>query len=242
MVKKGNLVKVTHRCLVKFSIGNKYTDELWCEVIPMDACHILLGDPWLYDRRVKHDGFRNTYTFKQDGLIVTLALLRLKDAPPDSVLTSGAAFVGLTHSLNPTIIFGLLMVEENSTTEPSLMAIVPLLTEFADVFPEDIPVGLPMIREIQHCIDFLLGAIIPNKPAYRMNPKESAELDRQVTDLLEKGLIREIISPCVVPALLVPKLGGAFRMCIDSRLDLVASSQTMTLCLRVPLRGSLSMF
>ncbi|GKD86503.1 reverse transcriptase domain-containing protein [Tanacetum coccineum] len=42
-LKKGNLVKVTHRCLVHFSIGNKYTDELWCEVIPMDACHILLG-------------------------------------------------------------------------------------------------------------------------------------------------------------------------------------------------------
>ncbi|GJY90012.1 RNA-directed DNA polymerase [Tanacetum coccineum] len=42
-LKNGNLVKVTHRCLVHFSIGNKYTDELWCEVIPMNACHILLG-------------------------------------------------------------------------------------------------------------------------------------------------------------------------------------------------------
>ncbi|GKB59579.1 reverse transcriptase domain-containing protein [Tanacetum coccineum] len=42
-LKKGNLIKVTHRCLVHFSIGNKYTDELWCEVISMDACHILLG-------------------------------------------------------------------------------------------------------------------------------------------------------------------------------------------------------
>lgn len=44
-LKKGNLVKVTHKCLVQFSIGNKYTDEIWCEVIPMDACHVLLGRP-----------------------------------------------------------------------------------------------------------------------------------------------------------------------------------------------------
>ncbi|GKA79380.1 reverse transcriptase domain-containing protein [Tanacetum coccineum] len=81
-LKKGNLVKVTHKCLVTFSIGTKYTDEIWCEVIPMDACHLLLGRPWLYDRRAKHDGFRNTYSFKKDGLHVTLAPLNPRDEKP----------------------------------------------------------------------------------------------------------------------------------------------------------------
>jgi len=41
----------------------------------MDACHILLGSPWLFDRRVKHDGYLNTYTFSKDGKKITLAPL-----------------------------------------------------------------------------------------------------------------------------------------------------------------------
>ncbi|KAJ9553571.1 hypothetical protein OSB04_017616 [Centaurea solstitialis] len=216
-LKKGNLLKITHKCLVQFSIGNKYADELWCEVIPMDVCHLLLGRPWLYDRRVKHDGFRNTYTFKKDGLNITLAPLHPKNDNQQVTFRSKAEFVGLTRKPRVPIVFGLLLAEENPTHQTVPSAIQPLLVEFLDVFPDEIPSGLPLMREIQHCIDFFPGASIPNRPAYRMNPKEFAELQRQVNDLLDKGLMRESMIPCVVPALLVPKPRGAFRMCIDSR-------------------------
>ncbi|XP_071739810.1 uncharacterized protein [Rutidosis leptorrhynchoides] len=77
--------------------------------------------------------------------------------------------------------------------------------------------GLPLMCDIQHCIDFVPGSTIPNKQAYRLNPKEFEELQRQMSELLGKGLIRESMSPCVVPALLVPKQDGSFRMCIDSQ-------------------------
>ncbi|KAJ0865930.1 putative nucleotidyltransferase, Ribonuclease H [Helianthus annuus] len=216
-LKKGNLIKVTHRCLVQFSIGNKYTDEIWCEVLLMDACHILLGRPWQYDRRVKHDGFRNTYTFKKDGINITLAPFDPRDDGPESMLVTRSEFAGLDKTEPDHIIFGLLVTEENPIIPIIPPEVQPLLSEFRDVFPTEIPAGLPLVREIQHCIDFLSGASIPNKPAYRMNPKEFSELHRQVTELLEKGLIRESMSPCAVPALLVPKPDGAFRMCIDSR-------------------------
>ena len=45
--------------------------------------------------------------------------------------------------------------------------IVSLLQEFDDVFLEQVPHGLPPIRGIEHQIDFVPGASIPNRPAYR---------------------------------------------------------------------------
>ncbi|XP_076938140.1 uncharacterized protein LOC143606166 [Bidens hawaiensis] len=216
-LKKGNLIKVTHRCLVQFSISNKYSDEIWCEVLPMDVCHILLGRPWQYDRRAKHDGFRNTYIFKKDGVNITLAPCDPRQEGSESMLVTKAEFSVLAWSPQPQLIFGLLIAEENPDVPQVPSEVQPLLSEFSDVFPEEIPAGLPLTRDIQHCIDFLPGASVPNKQAYRMNPKEFTELQRQVTELLEKGLIRESMSPCAVPALLVPKPNGTFRMCIDSR-------------------------
>ena len=50
-----------------------------------------------------------------------------------------------------------------------------------------------------------------------MSPKEHKELQCQVTELMAKGLIKESVSHCVVPALLVLKKYGSWRMCIDSR-------------------------
>jgi hypothetical protein len=95
--------------------------------------------------------------------------------------------------------------------------VVSLLQEYEDVFPNDVPSGLPPIREIEHQIDFVPGATIPNRPAYRSNPEETKELQRQVEELMVKGHVRESMSPCAVPVLLVPKKDGRWRMCVDCR-------------------------
>ena len=59
-------LKVTHKVRVKFSVGD-YTDMVICDVISMEACHLLLGRPWQYDHGAAHDGRSNTYSFWYNG-------------------------------------------------------------------------------------------------------------------------------------------------------------------------------
>ena len=80
-----------------------------------------------------------------------------------------------------------------------------------------VPPGLPPIRGIEHQIDLIPGASLPNRTPYKTNPEETKEIQRQVQELLDKGYVRESLSPCAVPVLLVPKKDGSWCMCVDCR-------------------------
>jgi hypothetical protein len=96
-------------------------------------------------------------------------------------------------------------------------AVTNILQEFKDVFPAEIPPGLPPLRGIEHQIDLIPGAALPNRAAYRTNAEETKKIQWQVQDLLDRGYVRESLSPCVVPVLFVPNKDGTWRMCVDCR-------------------------
>ena len=77
------------------------------------------------------------------------------------------------------------MDDISSTLPPS---VTNLLQEYSDVFPTEIPPGLPPIRGIEHQIDLIPGVSLPNQAAYRANTEETKEIQRQVQDLLDRGL------------------------------------------------------
>nr|GEV30348.1 Gag-Pol polyprotein, putative [Tanacetum cinerariifolium] len=212
--------KVSKRCLVKFSIGEKYKDEVVCDVVPIDACHLLLCRPWQYNRKMIHDGYKNTYTFYKDGLRIILALSKKVSRPIPSE-REGNTFLSKSDMFREVRdvkkCYALVTFEENKVTPEHPSIVHHLLNEFADVIPEEMPPGLPPMRDIQNGIDFILRASIPNKTAYRIIPKENEELQHQVEELMAKVYLRESKSPFVVQTLLVPKKDGAWGMCVDSR-------------------------
>jgi hypothetical protein len=63
-LQKGHQVTVTKQCLVEFNIWG-YRDEILCDVISIDVCHILFGRPWQYDKNVDHDERKNIYTLEK---------------------------------------------------------------------------------------------------------------------------------------------------------------------------------
>jgi hypothetical protein len=92
-----------------------------------------------------------------------------------------------------------------------------ILQEYGNVFPSEVPLGLPPLRCIEHQIDLIPGASLLNRAPYRTNPEETKEIQRQVQELLDKGYVHESLSPCVVPVILVPKKDGSWNMCVDYR-------------------------
>jgi hypothetical protein len=89
-----------------------------------------------------------------------------------------------------------------------------VLCEFPDVFPEDVH-GVPPERDVQFMIELKPGTAPISRRSYRMPPNELAELETQLQDLLEKGLIRPSSSPWGCPASFVKKKDQTLRMCMD---------------------------
>jgi hypothetical protein len=65
---------------------------------------------------------------------------------------------------------------------------IPVVCEFSDVFPEDLP-GLPPERDVEFVIELMPGTAPVSRRSYRMPPNELAELKTQLQDLLEKGFM-----------------------------------------------------
>jgi len=160
-IKKGPTVKVTEICRVPISIGKIYKDEVVCDVIDMDASHVLLGRPWQYDVDITYKGRDNTYLFTWGSHKIAMAPYKRK------ALSGKASEVGkqsfLTVSSSDTefvadikgapefyaLVVKALMVEgevEASVTVPDRLK--PLIDQFRDITSEELPNNLPPLRDV----------------------------------------------------------------------------------------------
>ena len=92
-----------------------------------------------------------------------------------------------------------------------------MIQQYRDIFPEQLPKGIPPKRVVEHSIKIESGSKPSYRPPYRLGPAEQDELEEQIRDLLAQGFIRPSCSPYGAPVLFVPKKDGRWRMCIDYR-------------------------
>ena len=77
-------IKVYKQVFINFSIGN-YKDEVLCDLVPMEATHILLGRPWEFDQKAFHDGHANKFSFNFQGKKITLLPLSPREVNEDQI-------------------------------------------------------------------------------------------------------------------------------------------------------------
>ena len=75
---------VNHVVTIPFSIG-RYNDHVECDVVPMQACQLLLGRPWLYDRDVQIFGRTNKLGFMYKGEEISLLPLTPEEILKDDL-------------------------------------------------------------------------------------------------------------------------------------------------------------
>jgi hypothetical protein len=98
--------------------------------------------------------------------------------------------------------------------EANLLEAIRVVSEFPDVFPENLP-GMPPERKVEFAIELEPRTAPISKRAYRVFGPELVEFNKQIDELLEKGYIRPSTLPWVAPVLFVEKKDGTKRMCID---------------------------
>ncbi|GJS02875.1 putative reverse transcriptase domain-containing protein [Tanacetum coccineum] len=106
--------------------------------------------------------------------------------------------------------------EVEDKSEKRRLKDVPIVQNFPEVFPEDLP-GLPPTRQVEFQIDLVPGDEPVARAPYRLAPSEMKELSEQLKDLSDKGFIRPSSSPWGALVLFVKKKDGSFRMYIDYR-------------------------
>ncbi|CAA0839620.1 Uncharacterized mitochondrial protein AtMg00860, partial [Striga hermonthica] len=146
----------------------------------------------------------------------------------DHTILLGRPFMATTKNLidarngtlNMTVLGESVFISVREVTSASSKARtphdVPIIREFVDVFPDELPGGPPN-RQVEFSIDLIPGAGPVSKAPYRMAPKELQELKTQIQELLRLGFIRPSVSPWGAPVLFVKKKDGSMRICIDYR-------------------------
>lgn len=209
-------LQVTRKCKLKFSITAKFIYELELDVVPLDIRGIVLGSPYLYDRKDIFHRHEKKYHLFKNGVEY---IVRAHSKKTNLSLINAGQMKRLVNSSKNCV---LLMIKPKNDVDNEAFKgcdsnlkskLVDIVNQYDEMFQE--PKGLPPKRGIQHKIQLQQDCPLPNIGMYTMSMMESAKINMQIQDLLNKGIIRPSFLPCGSSIFLVPKMDGTWHLCVD---------------------------
>jgi hypothetical protein len=209
-------------------------------VVPLQGYDVILGMPWLstynpsIDWRTRQLKFnfprkRDTDNHSQQETICkptpryTIRYIP-QETPQLHVLTTtselqqwnkakeGVMWLCHMEAVNHSV------PEQGSLPRELSHLLEPILNDYKDVFPDELPPGLPPRRDVDHRITLKPGAVPISRSPPRLSPPELAELKKQLIELLNSGKIRPSVSPWGASTLFVAKKDAEERrLCFDYR-------------------------
>ena len=190
---------------------DKFETIVKLNVLPLGFYDLLIGMDWLKQHRVILNYYDKTFTcLNSDEQPV-----KVKGIPRKTIVRQISTLQLKKAVRKGCKSYAVTITDEEGKTKKDKLKIenIPLLNEYTDVFPEEIP-GLPPRRELDFTIELIPDAVPNSKAPYRMNILELNELKLQLQELIDKNYVRSSVSPWGALVLFVKKKDGTLHLCI----------------------------
>lgn len=198
--------------------------DWWCQVqsftsdlkvLQLGGYDMIMGMDWLENfSPMWVDWKRKRMRFQCQGNNITLN--GVKDQTTSCKMVTGKQLKGMVKAGSLSQLVQLCAISKTTEHQtPFPPPIQHLLQEFKGSFQE--PTGLPPHREFDHGIPLIHGAKPFSVKPYRYAPTQKDEIEKQVSQMLQQGIIQASLSPFASPVLLVKKKDGTWRFCMDYR-------------------------
>lgn len=175
---------------------------------------MVLGMDWLTKHSpMQCDWVARSIQFPYQGDLITLQ--GIQSTPFSAVTEASVHQVVKWTQGNDIWAMAVLEPDFSKGSPPVELAVQSVLDKFSSVFTATN--SLPPHRVLDHSIALIPNSVPVNSRPYRYSPTQKDEIEKQVLEMLNAGLITPSCSPFASPVLLVKKQDNSWRFCVDYR-------------------------
>jgi hypothetical protein len=183
------------------------------KILPLGGYDMILGMDWLEC----HSPMAVHWAQKWLEFEYDQRKVRLQGVLPNTQTCNNITCLQLNSLIRQEGVEQLLELQQMEQTAATEIPepIKQLLSHYPHLFSK--PHGLPPKRTVDHAIDLIPGAPPFRLRPYRYTPQQKDEIEKQIQEMLDSGIVQQSSSPFASPVLLVKKKDGEWRLCVDYR-------------------------